>query len=390
MRALKILHLVPHLERGGTQRWLLDVVSAGRAQGHPVHHHVAVLGQRRADMYEEFERESDGLHILALGGGGVRPRALAMKRLVRLVGSLDIDLLQAHSRFDRPYAYVAGTFTRRPVVSTLHSEFAAARYPGATGVALLRNAAEIALERVALRGVLAASPHLLDTWQSSAARRRVVVAALPPTVAPSFFRVHAPVAAASEPVRLVTVARLVPGKGIDVLVRAMPAVRRALPGVRLSIIGDGPDRQMLQQLVVHEGVEDVVDLVGNIDEVAPVLARHHSFVLPTASEGLGKAPLEAACAGLALSLPNLPSLTSLVTDLRRYARIEELTPSAVARTIIDSRPLMADAAAQQRDMDLVRERLDGERSAAALYRFWLECLDVRRSGPAGRVVSWPR
>ncbi|OLL72952.1 Poly(glycerol-phosphate) alpha-glucosyltransferase [Pseudonocardia sp. Ae168_Ps1] len=103
------------------------------------------------------------------------------------------------------------------------------------------------------------------------------------------------------------VSRLVPRKGQDVLVAALPAIRERVPGARLLLVGGGPYRDRLRRLAVSHGVADAVVLTGGVP--AAELAAHHAagdvFALPCRThlggldvEGLGIALLEAAASGL--------------------------------------------------------------------------------------------
>ena len=103
------------------------------------------------------------------------------------------------------------------------------------------------------------------------------------------------------------VSRLVPRKGQDVLVAALPRIRRQVPGTRLLLVGGGPYRDRLRGLADRHGVADAVVITGGVP--AAELAAHHAagdvFALPCRThlggldvEGLGIALLEAAASGL--------------------------------------------------------------------------------------------
>ncbi|MCQ0023681.1 glycosyltransferase family 4 protein [Streptomyces somaliensis DSM 40738] len=106
---------------------------------------------------------------------------------------------------------------------------------------------------------------------------------------------------------VVCVARLKPRKGQDTLIRALPAVRRAVPGTRLLVVGSGSYAGRLRALARREGVEDAVVFTGGLphDRVAPLYAAADVFAMPCRTrrlgleaEGLGIVFLEAAAAGL--------------------------------------------------------------------------------------------
>ena len=72
----------------------------------------------------------------------------------------------------------------------------------------------------------------------------------------------APVSGASEPLVLAYVGRLVPDKGVDVLLRAAGDVKRAGSRFRLKIIGDGPERRRLERLGEELQLKDCVVFIG--------------------------------------------------------------------------------------------------------------------------------
>lgn len=103
------------------------------------------------------------------------------------------------------------------------------------------------------------------------------------------------------------VSRLVPRKGQDALIRALPRIHRRVPGTRLLLVGSGPDADRLRRLAIGTGVAEHVVFTGAVP--ASELPAHHAvgdvFALPCRTrgggldvEGLGIALLEAAAAGL--------------------------------------------------------------------------------------------
>ncbi|MCA9656385.1 MAG: glycosyltransferase family 4 protein, partial [Myxococcales bacterium] len=100
-----------------------------------------------------------------------------------------------------------------------------------------------------------------------------------------------------------TVARLQPHKGIDTGIRALPALRRRVPGATYVVVGSGPDEGRLRALARELGVADALRLLGRVgdDEVVDALLACDAFVLLSREavpdvEGFGLVLLEAgAC-----------------------------------------------------------------------------------------------
>ena len=98
---------------------------------------------------------------------------------------------------------------------------------------------------------------------------------------------------------ILAVARLVPQKGLDLLIRgfaALPATVR--DGWRLTLVGDGPERETLEQLVTREGLGDSVVFEGFRSDPFTFMDRASIFALPSRFEGMPNALLEAMAAGL--------------------------------------------------------------------------------------------
>jgi glycosyltransferase involved in cell wall biosynthesis len=100
---------------------------------------------------------------------------------------------------------------------------------------------------------------------------------------------------------LVFAGRLVPSKGVAVLLNALAQARQARPALRwrLSILGGGPLRAELKALALQLGLDEIVTFMGAVDDVPAHLAQADVFVLPSQAEGLSNALLEAMARGLA-------------------------------------------------------------------------------------------
>jgi phosphatidylinositol alpha-1,6-mannosyltransferase len=80
--------------------------------------------------------------------------------------------------------------------------------------------------------------------------------------------------------------RLFPKNGVEFLVRAVPAIRSEIPGIRVLIIGDGPERSRLEGLARELGVSDRIDFHGAAPhEAMPgLLASGEIAIFPSLKE----------------------------------------------------------------------------------------------------------
>ncbi|HVK26468.1 MAG TPA: glycosyltransferase family 4 protein [Actinokineospora sp.] len=106
---------------------------------------------------------------------------------------------------------------------------------------------------------------------------------------------------------VVCVSRLMPRKGQDMLIRALPAIRAQVPDAALLLVGGGPYRPRLEALARQTGVEKDVVLTGSVpwEELPAHYAAGDVFAMPCRTHGrgldveaLGIVFLEAAATGL--------------------------------------------------------------------------------------------
>ncbi len=89
-------------------------------------------------------------------------------------------------------------------------------------------------------------------------------------------------------------------KNLDLLLQAWSELTKELPGIRLKIVGDGPERKRLLALRQKLGLENQVEFIGYLPagEVRAVLNAGQALVLPSTVETFGMAIIEAQACGL--------------------------------------------------------------------------------------------
>ena len=113
-----------------------------------------------------------------------------------------------------------------------------------------------------------------------------------------------------RPTSVAVLGRLVPHKRVDAVVRAVAELHGDLPGLRLDIIGRGPEAGALAALVAELGAEDHVTLHGYLsdEDRDAVLARSGLHVCASDAEGWGQVVIEAAGHGLPTVGRDVPGL----------------------------------------------------------------------------------
>lgn len=115
---------------------------------------------------------------------------------------------------------------------------------------------------------------------------------------------------------VLAVGRLMPQKGFDRLIRAMPTVIDRLPDARLDIVGEGPERPRLAALIRDLQLDGQVTLHGHVDRdlVPGFFARAQVAVAPSHHEGLPYALLEAAAHGRPIIGSRIGGIENVVVD----------------------------------------------------------------------------
>lgn len=122
---------------------------------------------------------------------------------------------------------------------------------------------------------------------------------------------------AAKPPALVigTTAALRPEKNLGRLIRAVALIQAGLPGLRLDILGDGPERAALQALAERTGIAGSTRFLGHVAEPAALLRDMDVFALSSDTEQMPFAVLEAMASGL-------PVVSTDVGDVRRMLAAE--------------------------------------------------------------------
>lgn len=113
---------------------------------------------------------------------------------------------------------------------------------------------------------------------------------------------------------LICVGGLSPEKGQEELLYLLREVRGRAGSVRLLLVGDGPLRRALEQNAAGLGVADSVRFLGVRDDVPALLAAADLFVLPSRSEGIPGALIEAGMAGLCAVACDVGAVSDVVRD----------------------------------------------------------------------------
>jgi glycosyltransferase involved in cell wall biosynthesis len=325
-RPLTILHLAANRWWTGSADPTIQLVGALGARGHQV-----FLGVSPGDRFEAKAREA-GLDLVQ----GLRLRARLApldfagdaRRLTRLVREHNVDVIHAHHSHDHWLAVIVARLVggaRPPVVRTFHNVRAV---KGGAGGRLLsaRTAAAFAVSRqIEARCRLTQVAGGRVFWTPGVADLpRFGDGADGQAIRDEFKVGDAPV--------IVSVARLAPNRGHELLLAAFRELLVSAPTARLLLVGKGETRGRLEQLVAELGLTQHVTFTGYRDRDLPsVLAAADCFALMAAgSDDSCRAALEAMAAGRPVVARRVGALPETVAHGETGLLVDDDTPAGVA------------------------------------------------------------
>lgn len=331
-------------EPGGPERGILDLGHGMAALGEPMG--LAVLDDNRTAWDRLRAQYGDGpVPLLRVPMRGPFD-PLGILRLARLARSVGADVLHAHGYKSDVMTRLAAPLARIPWVTTLHGVF---------------------------RGDVPPLYQRLDEWATRHARKVFTVSArhapgsVPVTVVPNVVPVpqHPLRSEVARPRRLVSIGRLEPQKGLDVLMRALAVVHEHVPDVSLTIVGDGSQREGLAALRDELRLGEAIAFAGWVPQVESVLDAADLLVLPSRWESQGRVVLEAMARGLPVVATRVGTVAKLVDDPSLGRLIDELSPRALAEALVW-------AAGQRFDGRLAWQRVRSRHAPEVLARIYLD------------------
>jgi len=339
---MRILHTNFLHGWGGQSNRILNVCQGLAARGHDV------LIVAPADSELVRRAQAAGLATDGRIGfeRGFHPLALLrnVSRMRRLLARGRFDVVHTHGSQDSWVVALANLPKRLPVVRTKHNIF-----PISDNVAnrwLYRRAFDrIVCISEAIVEQCAAKPYIgsrrLTLIHSAVDLRRF---AYPNMDAAQTMReqwkAHQPIVA--------IVGRLREEKGHRFLFEAVARLRHQYPSILLAVAGDGSLRQELEQLAVALGIADHVQFLGFRTDVPEILAAADLFVMPSLSEGLGTAAIEASAAGRPIIASRIGGISDVIRDGRTGWLVEAGDVAELVRAVADvmSNPGLARRMAQ--------------------------------------------
>jgi glycosyltransferase involved in cell wall biosynthesis len=328
---MRVLHVQRVKGIAGSERHLLSLLPELEARG--IDTQMIVLRTGDGDRFvHEMRRVGIDTHAVP-GGGHVQPGLVPT--LVSKIRRFRPDIVHTHLVDADVYGQLAALVTRVPGVSSVHGTPAFyQREPYRTAG---RIAGRLARRRIAISHHVAA--FLAAGRLAPPSRLRVV---------PYGIRLDEPGDEREGRARrqalgwtdnefvVGIVARVIPGKGHDRLVRAVARAAADRPEIRLLVVGDGPAHAELADVVRAETAARV-EMVGFVDDVRPYVEACDLIAVPTEpmlSEGFGLSALEAMAASKPVLVTAVGSLPEVVADGSTGVVVAPSSTSALADALV--------------------------------------------------------
>jgi len=365
---VRVMLLVTDFERGGTPLRIARLARALHSAGVEVHAGcLAPRGPVSADL------EAAGIATFACDAEDARD-FLALKRLSQHTRRLHPNLIHATLLHANVAARLVGVVQRIPVIAataTIEVERPWHR---------VLERATAGIERAHIVNSRAVAEHVVRVF--GLPRRRVFL--VPPSLDPWPQRVERSVARAALQIPdhefvVAWVGRFDPVKRLDLLIRSAE-IMTAIPA-RFLIVGDGPDRGRLEQMLRLSNAARIVHLLGWQTAIGPILSAADAFLFPSLTEGMPNAVLEAMACGLPVVASDIPVLRELAGDDERCLLVGGDEPKDYADLLLKLRddPALR-AKLGQRAATWAQTHLDPQRTVEAVLRIYNRVLAAQKRG----------
>jgi glycosyltransferase involved in cell wall biosynthesis len=317
---VRLLYFIDSLVPGGAEQSLAALAPRYRDRG--IDLDVAYL-QDRPGLQDVLT--DAGAHLFSLAGPGGRPGWA--RRALQLVRRRQPDLVHT-TLFEADIAgRIAASIAGIPVVSSLvNVEYGPEQISDPRLRTWKLRGAQL-LDMLTARRVVrfhAITRHVADVMAARLRIPRNRIAVVPRGRDPEQLGARTPerreairrsIGVGPDTLLILAAARQEYQKGLDVLVRAMPEVLKAVPSARLAIAGrDGNQTGELKSEVRRLELDGAVAFLGARSDVPDLMCAADAFVLPSRWEGLGSVLLEAMALEAPIVASDLPAVREIVTD----------------------------------------------------------------------------
>ena len=306
MKRVKVLQLISSGGYYGAENMLLNLCASQEKAGcqnslllfYNVH-------TPNVEFYERARRHGISVRMVHCRG---RADWRAVRQIEEYIQEDAIDVVHTHGYKADLYGFLAAWRSGKPVVATCHN------WVGGTAALGIYNH----LDRLALKkfsALAAVSDEVAQRLLDSGVPAEKIKTIANGVDVQAFEHGEQPPALSVTGDKVVgMVARLDLQKGFKYLLRAVRELCNLFDGLKVVIVGEGPDRKAIEAMVEEYGLQSSVVLAGQLSNMPAVYAAMDIFVLPSLNEGLPMTILEAMAASRPVVATRVGAIPKVIHD----------------------------------------------------------------------------
>jgi len=306
MRRVKVLQLISSGGYYGAENMLLNLC-ASQEQSECQNSLLLFYNVHvpNVEFYERARRQGISVRMVHCKG---RADWRAVRQIEEYIQEDEVDLVHTHGYKADLYGYLAAWRCHKAVVATCHNWVG-----GTAALGIYNQLDRMVLKKFnALAAVSDTVAQRLRAFGVSAEKIKTIANGIDVKV---FERAEPqPLLRAEGSTVVGVVARLDLQKGFEYLLRATRELCQMFPGLKMVIVGEGPDRDAIEEMIEQYGLRSNVILAGQQSNMPGVYAAMDIFVLPSLNEGLPMTILEAMAASKPVIATRVGAIPSVIKD----------------------------------------------------------------------------
>jgi glycosyltransferase involved in cell wall biosynthesis len=324
---MKIFHLYYVFEVGGAENMTLALIANEKKYKH------TILVFRPKTKFQEYCEKVYGIKFINLNwtGRGIL-RFSNWTSLIKTLNSLKPDLIHANMYDASLFGRIAGLFLNIPVIISVVNQYHRKKF--------IRGLANFILAKWTKAIVACSDDVRKDIIKYDFIKNEKII------VIPSFIntdfrndyslKIRSKLDFKDSDCLFLFVARLVPQKNIDLLIRAFNILvnTKKIKNIKLIVIGDGPLRIKLLELISLKGLTNYIFLLGEQRNLNPYLTEADFYIDSSKRAGLSLASIKALESGLTPIMSDVGGIYELNQDKPFVLTFESNNVFALVDTIL--------------------------------------------------------
>lgn len=298
---IKVLHIIPNLGTGGAEKLLLDLLSNYDKSKFEMA--VLSLYDKSHTIYED-QLEKIGIEVFHLGKKPGIDISM-IRKILRVFKAYSPDVIHTHLYVVK-YTLIPSIIKRIPVkIHTVHN--IAEKELNSIGIKVQHIAYKyFKYKPVSISSSISKSIQKLYRLKSDIPLINNGI-----DIDKYYIKKSDP---ESKIINLIHVGRFSPQKNHNMLIDAFNLIVKERSDVRLTLVGDGELREVIEKKVQHLGISDYVDFLGVRKDIPNLLSNSDVFLMSSEWEGLPLTLLEAMASGLPIVATNVGGIPDVVEE----------------------------------------------------------------------------